>query len=193
MAARETMADLIVRLRSLIGDPAGDGATFGDEELEAILDGRRTDHRYRELAPLVTFGPDGAVDFRQYAAIERRDWREDIGFGNAIGDWEEGAVLYGPDMNPLEPEASDWRLGRWTFAQHQPAPVTIVGTTFDLYGSAADALERWAARLKGDCDVRAGDFAMDRSDRLRHLLDLAASYRRKAGAVTGYLRRSDIC
>ncbi|NLH98503.1 MAG: hypothetical protein GX446_03320 [Chthonomonadales bacterium] len=193
MATRETMADLIARLRSLIADPAGDGATFTDDELEAILDQRRTEHRYRELMPMATFMPDGGVRFLQYAALERRDWREGIAVGNGIGDWEEGAALYGPDMNQIEPATGDLRLGRWTFAEHQPAPVTIVGATYDLYAAAADALERWAARLKGDCDVRAGDFAMDRSDRIRHLLDLAATMRRRARPTTGLLTRSDAC
>lgn len=180
MAARETMADLIGRLRLMIADPSGDGQTFGDEELQEFLDARRTEHRYRRLEPLPTIGPGGAVTYAAYHS-------------GGAHDWEEDGALYGPDFGEVEPERSDWRRGRWEFAENQPAPVYINGKTYDLAAAGADALEAWAAKLKAEYDIRAGDQTFERSAQIQQTLAMATALRRRQRAGPATWRRSDLC
>lgn len=193
MAARDTMTELIARLRLLIGDPSGDDQAFSDEELQSLLDSRRTDHRYLELTPLATVDEGGAVRFLEYAALIRSEWRHGMGVGEGIGDWEDDAKLYGPDYAEVEPASSDWARGRWTFEAHQPAQVTIVGSTYDLSAAGADALEMWAARVKSEYDIRAGDHTMARGMQATRMLALAAQLRRRRRLPIGRIIRSDAC
>src|SRR5690242_10043282 len=55
VAARETMASLIRRLRWLVGDPASADATWTDEDLQDALDGHRREVRYAQLCPKPTY------------------------------------------------------------------------------------------------------------------------------------------
>jgi hypothetical protein len=193
MAARETMADLIARLRALVGDPAGDDQAFDDEDLQMALDGRRADQRYLELTPLATIAEGGGVTHIEYAALLRREWRHGLGLGSPIGDWEEGATLYGPDFAEVEPESGDWARGRWTFEAHQPGPVSIVGSSYDPAAAGADVLEMWAARVKGECDIRSGDQAVARGTQAARMLVLAVRLRRRSRVAIGHIVRSDTC
>ncbi len=193
MAARDTMADLIGRLRTLIGDAAGDDQQFSDEELQDFLDARSTEYRYLELTPVATIAPGGTVTNLEYVAAIRREWRDGVGLCHTLGDWEDGAKLYGPDYAELEPASSDLARGRWTFAAHQPAQVTIVGWTYDLYGAGADALEAWATRVKAAYDVRSGDQTLSRSMQFTQIMGAAMALRRRARIAVGRIGRSDLC
>jgi hypothetical protein len=174
------MEDLIGRLRLMIADPTGDGQVFSDDELQEFLDARRAEHRYRRLEPLPTIGPGGAVTYEAYHS-------------GTVSDWEEGGTLYGPDFGAIEPETSDWRRGRWELAEHQPEPVYITGRTYDLAAAGADALETWAAKLKAEYDIRAGDQTFERSAQIRHMLTMAAALRRRQRVRSATWRRSDLC
>ena len=193
MAARETMADLIGRLRALIGDPAGDDAQFSDDELQEFLDVRGTEYRYLELTPVATVSPDGSVTHLEYAAALRREWRDGVGLCHTLGDWEDGVKLYGPDHAEVEPQTSDLVRGRWTFASHQPAQVRLVGWTYDLYAAGADALEAWATRVKAAYDVRTGDQSLARGTQFVHIMAAATALRRRARLGAGRIERSDVC
>jgi hypothetical protein len=187
------MVNLVGRLRLLIGDPAGAGAHFTDEALEGFLDGWCTEHRYLELTPVPTINEGGTVQFLEYAALMRRERRDGLGPGTPIGDWEEDAALYGPDYAEITPEASDWVRGRWRFAAHQPAQVSIVGRSYDLCGAGADALEAWAAAVKSEYDLRSGDQTMARGMQVGQILAMAATLRRRARVMAGRITRSDLC
>lgn len=193
MAARESMADLIARLRGLIGDAAGTGQTFDDEELEQYLDARRTEHRYRRLQPVETIDASGDVVVLACAAYAGRPLGAGRWTGGPLGDWEEDGELFGPTYAALEPAGSDWRRGQWTFAEHQDGPVRITGRTYDLMGSAADALEAWAARLARDYDVSLGDQGLKRSQPCAALLEMASRYRLRQPASSGKIGGSDRC
>ncbi len=180
MAIRETMVDLVARLRTAIADPAGEDATFSDEDLQEFLDTRRVEHRYLLLAGLPTVQPGGAITFTEYSA-------------GGLQDWEADGVLYGSSYTRVEPQTSDWRRGRWTFATHQPPPLWISGKTYDLAAAGADVLEAWAARLKTEGDLRTGDYAFTRLPRIQAMLALARELRWRQRATRVVLRRSDLC
>lgn len=180
MAARETMADLIGRLRLLIGDPSGDDATFSDEELQEFLDANRCERRYRLLEPAPTIGQGGGVLYTAYRSA-------------GVSDWEEDGALYASDYSELIPATSDWRRGEWTFEQSQSPPVYIVGKTYDLAAAGADALEAWAAKLKAEYTVRTGDQTFERSDQAAAILRAAETLRRRQRPASGAIARRDLC
>lgn len=180
MPVRPTMSDLIQRLRLLIHDPAGTDQTFSDEELQGFLDARRTDHLYRRLTALYTVGPDFTPQILAATSMP-------------VGDWEEGAVLTGPDYVPISPATADYRRGIWTFSAHQPEPIRITGRTFDLAAAGADALEAWAARLKAEYDFRTADYEFEGNQRVAGILRLAAALRCRQKPRTVTMMRSDQC
>ncbi|HSV73612.1 MAG TPA: hypothetical protein VLH79_07620 [Chthonomonadales bacterium] len=175
MAARETMAGLIERLRVEIGDPAGGEAVWSEEELQAALDRRRTDARYVPLAPVESVAPGGAISYMAYRAD--------------AGDWEEGAELVDGGWATLEPETADCLNGRWTFAESVPPPVLLTGARYDVAAAAADVLEAWAARVKLEFDFTTGDQRFERRQKLAGLLAAARLQRaRQAPAAAGMVR-----
>jgi len=180
MPVRETMADLIERLRTLIGDKSGADQTFSDEELQDFLDARRVEHFYMPLTAMPAVAAGGSVTTTRFTS-------------GALHDWEEDAELFGPDFERIQPAESDWRRGVWTFAQNQSEPVRISGRTYDLFGSGADALECWAAKLKVESDLKTGDFAFTRLPRVQAILSLAETLRRRQRPETAVIRRSDLC
>lgn len=176
---RPTMSELVQQLRLLIGDPAGDQQTFTDEELQTFLDARRADHRYRRLRALYSIEQGLSVSILAYSS-------------GPLTDWEADAALFGPDFARLQPSTSDWHSGIWTFAIHQPEPVRIVGRTYDLAGSAADVLETWAARLKGEYDLRTSDYEFQRMDRIEAMIRLAGALRARQKPRRLAWHRSDM-
>jgi hypothetical protein len=180
MPVRETMADLIERLRTLIADKSGADQVFSDEDLQDFLDAHRVEHFYIPLTAVPTVAAGGGVTTTRFTS-------------GALHDWEEDAELFGPDFERIEPAVSDWRRGIWTFEEDQPEPVRISGRTYDLFGSGADALECWAAKIKVESDLKTGDFAFARLPRVQAILSLAETLRRRQSPVTATIRRSDLC
>lgn len=171
MAARESMAPLITRLRRLIGDPASSEQTWSDEELEDALDQHRLDRAYVSLTPVDSIAAGtGAVSWLEW-------WAE-------AGDWEADATLVDGTYAPLTPDTSMPLLGRWVFAAHQAGPVLLSGRQYDLYGAAADVLEAWA-----DLSRRT---VTDWKDTVKALLDSAARYRARQAPQTVRMVRSDL-
>lgn len=174
--ARATLADLIARLRKLVNDPAGANQTWNDDELQDFLDANRLDVRHVALRPETTWS-DGAVTYTDYYADQ--------------GEWESDVILEDSDGDDLTPTASNLVAGHWTFTDQGPA-VYITGKTFDLWATAADVLEAWAAKaaLEFDFDTDGARFA--RSQKREALLAVAAQYRRRARPVRGVLIREDL-
>lgn len=179
MAARLSLAALIGRVRDMIADPEGAFAVFSDDRVADALDSHRTDVRYLELAPMESYAAGGAPQVLGYAVPLK------------LGDWEEDAILYGPDYDILDPETADCINGVWTFASHTPGPVRMVGRTFDLAATAADLLEAWAASLKREYDLRTGDQVFNRSDQTPAMVELARNYRLRARSRVARLDRRD--
>ncbi|MGQ9809705.1 MAG: hypothetical protein ACUVS8_14440 [Armatimonadota bacterium] len=165
MAVRATMAELIGRVRALIGDRAGADQTFDDQTIQDSLDRHRVEVRYLALSPLPSYAVGGVVEIRTYRA--------------PAGDWEADETLYSGEYAPLSPSAADRLTGQWTFPAHQPPPVLIVGKTYDVYAAAADLLETWAAAESRSFDFDADGQSFKRSQKAAMLRDTAREYRRK--------------
>jgi hypothetical protein len=178
---RASMAELIDRVRGLIGDPAGASEQFNSQAIQDALDRRRRDVRSLELAYGETIQPGGAVAYLDYYAP------------GGLTDWEADAALqYGGTWAAVTPASSDWLAGHWTFASSQPPAVYLTGKTYDVYAAAADLLERWAATV-----ARAYDFDEDgqrfrRSQQREGLLAVAAQYRAQQRPAVGSMARSDL-
>ena len=176
MAARPSLASLISRVRTLIDDNAST-KTFTDDEVQAALDNWRTDVRYLVLTPAETRTASG-VEYRDYYA--------------PVGDWESDVALYDGTYAVVTPATSDYQTGHWTFTNSTGPPVYLVGKTFDVYATAADLLESWAAKVKLAFDFTADGASFSRSQQVAALLQLAADYRRRQRSVTALQVRGDV-
>lgn len=173
------MAELISRVRGLVGDPAGADQVFLDDEVQAALDRYQTVVRYAPLRPEPTPLPGGVLEYRDYYA--------------AVGDWEADEQLYDAAWNALTPASADRLTGHWTFASpgRQP-PVYVVGKHYDVFGAAADLLEQWAAKAKLEFDFNADGQSFNRSQKARALLLMAAEYRRRQRPDVAVQTRADV-
>lgn len=178
--AREAMADLLARLRRMVGDPAGESAAWTDDELQDWLDARRQDVRGAELMPDETVGPGGVVRVLDYYARGGR------------GDWEADAELRDAGGGVLAPAEADCLVGHWRFDTHTPPPVLLTGRTYDLCAAAADVLEAWAARTKQEYDFGAADQRLARSQQTAAMRGLAQGYRARQRPVVGRVVRGDV-
>lgn len=163
MAARTTLAPLITRLRLLIGDPAGVGQVWSDDQLQIFLDDlqRRANVDYHELTPAGNFAAGVTISHLIYSA--------------PCGDWE-AATLYSQSGAVLSPSSADLNQGRWTFAADTPPPVYVVGTCFDLYGAAADVLRARLAAVAEEFDFKTDNQAFNRSQKVAGLRTTIAQY-----------------
>ncbi len=163
---RPSMAALIAQVRLLIADPAGDSATFTDDELQAFLDNNAVDVFYEPLTPVPTVEPGGATQHLVWHA--------------AAGWWEANEALVDDGYYPLTPTGADRQRGRWTFATSQNG-VRIRGVRYDVYMAAYEAVQAWKAKLKLSYDFSADGGNYRRSQMLAALDELATSLRSMAG------------
>jgi hypothetical protein len=184
MAARETMASLIRRLRRLIGDPASGESTWQDEDLQDALDNHRREARYAWLCEVETIAANGSVTYKIFKAD--------------LGDWEGSEASSVPELvdssfNVLDPDdyEEDLLTGRWTFTEAPNYPVMISGWYYDLYGAAVEILEAWMASLKCAVDASARGVSARNSQKVDHLEALADRYRRQMWASTGCYSQTD--
>lgn len=175
---RESMGDLVARVRRLIDDPAGVNAAFSDDDLQDVLDANRTEARYARLSPVDHIEPGGQISYLQYRAQR--------------GNWEANAELVDGRYNVLAPDTAAPLAGVWAFAAHQSEPVYITGHYYDLYSAAADALDMWAAREKGAFDFTADGLTVKRSQLVTGRQALARRYRTMTGPTCGVLVRGDV-
>lgn len=126
------MADLISRVRTEIGDPAGASQTFTDQEVQDALDLHRVEVYSVPLRALTKY-PAGQATYLDHHAPR--------------GFWEADEQLTDGSYAALVAATADRLTGHWTFATSQPT-VLISGTCFDIHGAAADLLVAWAGKAK---------------------------------------------
>lgn len=179
MAFRTSMNNLVRRVRMLIGDHGENSPqVFTEQQIQDAMDLRRRRYRYAALEPVESIAPGGALTFLEYEAC--------------IGDWEEDAQIVDRSFNVLTPATKDYLTGRWTFASNQLPPVLINGFRYDVYGAAADLLERWPILLTDSVDRTEGDVSWKNSQARQQKLILAEQYRQKQWPMTVQQVRSDI-
>ncbi len=175
---RSTMADLVARVRQLIHDTPGATQVYTDDEIESLLDANRTDVRYMPLTAVDTIAPGGQISHLEYRA--------------RVGNWEDSPTLLNGQYGTVVPTVSDNARGVWAFSAHQAAPVYIVGSRYNVYAAAADALDMMAAREQGAIDFTADGLTVKRSQRVTQLQSLAMHYRSMAGPVYAQMMRGDV-
>ena len=177
MPARETMAELIARLRKLIGDTEAT-PVLDDEELQAFLDRHRREWRYTPLCALESIAPGGIVTYVEHVSSR--------------GNWEMGEKLFDSSYNELTvaTNGADRVNGRWKLTASAIVAL-IKGFTYDLYAAAAEALEEWASQLKLEVDFSISGKNFRDSQQLDALLKLAAEFRGKMIVESGGYRSTD--
>ena len=165
--ARATMATLILRVRAMTGDP--DTTTIPDDDIQDMFDERRMDVVQAQLSfrpYLVSAGP--VVQYRDFWA--------------PVGGWEDGVVLVDSLNALVTADTTDLIRGHWTFATGHLPPLWITGAFYDIYGTAASVLQRWAAQLAREFDFQTDQQVFSRSQQGAGLAALALEYQRKAQA-----------
>lgn len=173
---RTTMAALISRVRSLINDPAGVGQTWGDHDIQDVLDTTRIDVRNGSMRADPTF-TGGSLAYLDYYTD--------------LSDWEDGASFKQYLSNVVTPATSEPIVGHWTFNTTTLPPVYITGKSYDVWRAAADLLERTAAKWALSYDFTSDGQSFRRSQVLPALTSLAHTYRLKQRAGVLTLSRSD--
>lgn len=161
MAERASMTALVEFVGRLVNDPAYEA--HGREDVQAALDVHRVEARYEALAAVPTWAGGEAAVYRVFDA--------------ALPYWETDGQLLDASYNVLTPATADWTRGRWSFAAAPAQPVYLLGWNHDPYLAAADLLEVRAAQLAEGYDFQTGPDSFKRSQRLDHLLKMAARYR----------------
>jgi len=174
---RSTMAALIARVRLLINDPAGQTQQFSDQEIQDVLDEGRRDMSNMALKPNPTYVASSITYLDYYAHL---------------GSWEDNVVLKQYLTVPVTPALSEPVNGHWQFAENTLPPVYLTGSTFDIYRSAADLLERLAARWVLSYNVSVDGQSLQRSQVATALQNLAHTYRLKQRPRVIDVRRSDL-
>jgi len=182
MSARSGMVNMIARVRLLIGDTAG-SPQFTDDNIQDVLDrdSNKINVRVAALHPVPSFASGGASSYNEFLA--------------QMGQWEETAVLQGPNFATLTPATSDWIQGRWTFtlpSPGQPFPVFITGQVYDIYAASADLCDMWAAIYARSWDFTSDGQAHRRSQAAAGLIAQAQQLRKQARPRTSKLFRPDL-
>lgn len=166
MATRSSMDYLIDQVRLMINDPLSVDAHYTDEQVQDALDDNRLDVEDESLV--------ARLGETQFVASE--------------GWWEKSAVL-SDESGVVTPDSSDWRRGAWTFLTAQTEPVTLIGSTYDVYGASADLLEMWSSALALEVEQFTADGLTVKRGGRASLANLAAQYRAKS---KGYKRAGGI-
>ena len=180
---RDSMTVLVAHVRDLVGDAAGAGEVFSDDELERFLDQRRTDVRNMQM----TF-PEHVVSG---GTIEYPEAFADIG-----GAWEDSVELRDQNYAVVAPDTSDLLVGRWTFSPARDssnAYMTLNGQLYDVHAAAADALDAWAVKEARAFDVQTQGAKFARSQKIKGLKEAALLMRARQRPVIGRLVRTDEC
>lgn len=176
--ARTGMADLITRLRGMIYDPAGASQLLSDDEIQAHLDAHRMDFYQSSLYAQPTTLAGGSVAYYYYYA--------------SVGDWESAPTLQNSDYATLTPSGTVLQRGMWTFGTSQQPPVYITGAAYDIYGAAVDALRILLAKERTTIDFDADGASFKRSQRVKHIEGLIATYSARAQVGSVVMVRSDV-
>ena len=175
--ARSTMANLILRMRDLINDAPGASQVWTDDQIQGVMDASRQDIGNAVLTAFPTYS-GSTIQYLDYYS----DWT----------DWEDDVVLKQYLTQTVTPSASENIVGHWTFATNKFPPVYISGKTYDVYRSAADLLERWAAKWVLSYSFSSDGQSFQRQQAATMLQALAKTYRQKQRPRTIIATRSDL-
>lgn len=160
MPVRPGMQPLIDRLRRTIGD-VGTPPVFEDDDLQDALDERRVHVSAQALLEEAVVSGSATV------------------FRAPYGYWEADAVVASAS-GPSSPSVADPINGVWTFSSAPGATQYLTGRAYDFWGTAANLLETWAARVALEFDFGTDQQQFDRSQKRIGLLAVAREFGRRA-------------
>lgn len=180
MPVRDSMANLITRVRELIDDAAGADEVFTDQQIQDTLDARRRRIVREPLAAVSSVTAGGVTLYTE--------------FYSAFGYWEEAATLQDGTYADLTAavDTADYRVGKWTFTSSTNPPVYLSGVVYDLYGAAADMLEQWLAKVKTDYDFLSSGRTFKRSQQADGIERLMKMYRNRQWVTHSLMVRTDM-
>jgi hypothetical protein len=193
------MATLILKVRSLIFDPAGGSQVFSDDDIQGELDPTRLDIRYELLTPAPVI-----LNAASTNNIAQLIWCD---YYSRFKWWEDDVVLQGNNVSTLAswkvltPVTSEPIVGHWAFettvftsgtAPGQYPPVFATGKSYDIYGAAAAMLDMWSAQYAGAYDVTIDEQQFRRSQINTAKANLAETYRKRARVVSYTPMRTDL-
>ena len=188
--ARSGMAELIQRLRALTATGTADYTVgtvsyWTDDQLEDVLDRRRTDLRRDPLTlePLLDGGTTRYYDY--YFARENVEgtasgtaaWRVENSNGSTIG-----ASNYSLNIDSRVISFTTDTLGTAYY---------LSGRAYDMERAAADVWEQKAADVADRFDLEIDNHNMKRSQLYDHYMKMATQFKRRAKPVVGRMVRSD--
>src|SRR5260221_3474221 len=177
MAVRSTMANLIARVRLLINDPAVASQVFTDQDIQNVMDESRLDLNNEPLETAPTYA-SGTIQWLNY-------W-------HSLTNWEDGMVFKQYLSVTETPASIDPIAPLFVFAAIRFPPVFVTGSVHDIWRSAADLLERMAARWVLQFNFTSDGKSFQRAQASTHLLSLAKVYRMKQRAGSISMTRSDL-
>ncbi len=156
---------------------------WDDEEIQRVLDRHRADIVHYEMDPIQSYSA-GSVVYLSY----------DLGYGSI----ESGTAVF--KIEDVDGTISGWTMdytrGLATFTTDTKGSTYYwTGSTYDLYGAAADIWMIKAANVAKMFDFSTDGHSIKRSDLRRSYLDMAAYYKNMSpgGAVQSVkIVRSDV-
>jgi hypothetical protein len=178
MSVRSTMAQLILRTRTLIGDPGS--LVFTDQQIQDELDQCRHEVSIPQgsLQPKPTWLPGGVLQWLDY-------------FGPPFV--EDDVQVLNASFSPLVLSSNDPFVSHFVLGVSVVPPVYMVGRYFDVYRGCVSLLQMWLANLKLEYDFRGeGGIGFSRSQRQRNIQELIKHYTRMIKPRVGRLSRNDL-
>jgi len=156
---------------------------WDDEEIQRVLDRHRADIVHYEMDPIQSYSA-GSVVYLSY----------DLGYGSI----ESGTAVF--KIEDVDGTISGWTMdytrGLATFTTDTKGSTYYwTGSTYDLYGAAADIWMIKAANVAKMFDFSTDGHSIKRSDLRRSYLDMATYYKNMSpgGAVQSVkIIRSDV-
>lgn len=180
MPVRPTMAQLILKVRQLIGDQNPTCYAFTAQEIQDAFDAKREIRRQVPCTWIQTFEPGTGI-------AKFYDYYSDYQY------WEADAQLFGPAWQPLnEGITPDYITGHWQFSYSQIPNVFVSGKIFDIYGVAADLLDARAAKAMLEFDFSDQQVMYKRQQQFQNMTALAKTYRNQAWPISVNLVRDDV-
>ena len=178
---RATMADLIARVRSDIGDPAVPGNQFSDLQIQDTLDLYRTDVVLMDLLATPTYSGSSILYLNYYT-------------NQGLGDWEADYTLWQYLYHQVTDNTalSEPLTGHWVFAATTLPPVFITGKTYDANMACWRLCMRWATSLARAYDFTSDGQSFHRNQAYKAMVEMAMTFKKAKRITSGVLVRSDI-
>ncbi len=190
-AARASMADLIVNLRSLTNAGANEYTVAGnpywtDAQMQTVLDRHVYRVRHEDLTPHETAEAGGSTSYYDYQAAHRFFETTDAGTARFIVQDETGSAI------GTAAYTVDYPRGLVTFGTTTAGMSRyLTGFSYDLNAAAADVWQQKAAHYVTAYDVSTDNHNLRRSQIISNCMTLAKEFGAGAMIYSVSMERSD--